>query len=112
MPRVSHGRFLLSTLLVTEVLFPCLAPAQHDNGDDHGTTPQISGVWRGNSECVIKDSSCHDEVNVYRFSGIEGKAGHFTCEGSKVVGGKEIPMGFLERRYYVKSHTLASENSG
>jgi hypothetical protein len=112
MPRVSNRRLLFSTLLVTQAVFSCLAQAQHDNNDDQGTVPQISGVWRGKSDCVIKDSPCHDEVNVYRFAQIESKAGHFTCEGSKVVDGKEIPMGALTWRYDTKTHTLESENSG
>jgi hypothetical protein len=76
------------------------------------TAPQIAGVWRGHSECVDKDSSCRDEVNVYRFTEIKGKPGRFLCAGSKVVDGKEVPMGDLEWVYDIETKTLESDNSG
>ena len=72
----------------------------------------ITGTWRGTSDCAVKNSSCHDEINVYRFSEITGKPGWFSGDGSKIVDGKEISMGTLEWSYDAATHTLKSENSG
>jgi hypothetical protein len=44
---------------------------------------QIVGIWRGNSVCAVANSPCHDEVNVYRFSDIPAKPGHFSCKHKK-----------------------------
>ncbi|HYL84500.1 MAG TPA: hypothetical protein VE263_09715 [Candidatus Angelobacter sp.] len=69
----------------------------------------IAGVWRGNSVCVERSSPCHDEVNVYRFSRVEGKANTFLVTASKVVEGKEIVMGSGEWKYDEATKTLESE---
>lgn len=76
------------------------------------TAQQIAGAWRGHSECADKDSPCRDEVNVYRFTEITGKPGRFLGAGSKVVDGKELPMGDLEWVYDPETKTLESDNSG
>jgi hypothetical protein len=70
----------------------------------------ISGMWRGDSECVVKNSSCHDEVNVYRFSEVIDRPNWFSGTGSKVVNGREVTMGTLEWQYDPKSHILESKN--
>lgn len=70
---------------------------------------KIAGVWRGNSVCVDKNSPCHDEVNVYRFSPVAGKADAFLVAASKVVDGKEIEMGSGEFKYDDKTKTVESE---
>jgi hypothetical protein len=67
-----------------------------------------SGTWRGHSECTIKDSPCHDETNIYRFSKIAGKPGTFTGVGSKIVDGKEVVMGTLEWSYDPQKQSLTS----
>lgn len=51
---------------------------------------QISGTWRGNSVCAVPDTPCHNEVNVYRFSEIEGKVNRFSRTASKIVNGKVV----------------------
>jgi hypothetical protein len=33
----------------------------------------IAGIWRGESKCVQKESACHDETVVYRFSPLREK---------------------------------------
>jgi hypothetical protein len=48
----------------------------------------------------------------YRFTEIKGKPGWFLGAGSKVVDGKEVPMGDLEWVYDPESRTLTSDNSG
>jgi len=54
---------------------------------------RIAGIWRGHSACVDKNSACHDEVNVYRFSTVAGRPNTFSVTASKVVDGKEVVMG-------------------
>ena len=71
---------------------------------------RISGTWRGNSECAVKNSPCHDETNVYRFSEVAAQPGWFSGNGSKVVNGKEVSMGTLDWQYDAKSHILESKN--
>lgn len=71
---------------------------------------QISGTWRGNSECAVKNGSCHDETNVYRFSEVAARPGWFSGNGSKVVNGTEVSMGTLNWQYDAKSHILESKN--
>jgi hypothetical protein len=64
------------------------AAGAHAASDDS----EITGVWRGNSTCEVKESACHDEVNVYRISSIAGRPGWVSVAGSKVVEGREIAM--------------------
>jgi hypothetical protein len=77
------------------------APAAADEG-----VSQIVGTWRGNSVCMVKDSPCQDEVNVYRFSKLAGRPGSFTGTASKVVDGKEIVMGSGEWTYDSEKRVL------
>lgn len=69
---------------------------------------QIAGIWRGNSTCAIKDSPCHDEVNLYRIATISGKPGWVSVTASKVIEGKEIVMGSSEWKYDEAKHTFES----
>ena len=68
--------------------------------------PQIAGTWRGDSVCAVPNTPCRNEVNVYRFSKIPGKANRFSCTAAKVVGGKEIVMGSGEWTYNPSKRTL------
>ena len=70
---------------------------------------RIVGVWRGHSVCQVKDSPCHDEVNVYRFSSIEGRDDTFSVTASKIVDGQEIVMGSSAWKYDAEKHILESE---
>lgn len=83
-----------------------LHASQNANGDARDVRPEIVGVWRGHSECVVKDSPCHDEVNVYRFSKIAGQENAFSVTASKVVDGKEVVMGTSEWKYDDKEQVL------
>jgi hypothetical protein len=60
---------------------------------------RIAGTWRGNSVCMVKNSPCHDEVNVYHFSKLAGKPSSFSATASKIVDAKEIVMGTGEWTY-------------
>jgi hypothetical protein len=70
---------------------------------------RIAGTWRGSSLCVVKNSPCHDEVNVYRFSEAAGKPSIFSVTASKIVDGKEIVMGTREWKYDVEKQILECE---
>ena len=111
MPKISIAQLVAASLLFRVTLF-CFAQAPGAGTVAHGTQSQIAGTWRGHSECARKNSPCHDEVNVYRFSEIAGKPGRFSGVGSKIVDGKEIVMGTLEWNYDAEKHSLESENSG
>ena len=69
----------------------------------------IAGVWRGHSECVVKNSPCHDEVNVYRFSRMDGRGNAFSVSASKVVNGQEVVMGTSEWKYDEKKQVVECE---
>lgn len=60
-------------------------------------------------ECVLKNSPCRDEINVYRFSELAGKPGWFSGVGSKLVNGKEISMGTLDWSYDAEKHILKAK---
>ena len=64
-----------------------------------GPRAQIAGTWRGHSVCMVENSPCHNENNVYRFAEIAGKPGRVSVTASKVVEGKEIVMGTSEWMY-------------
>lgn len=79
------------------------------SGSAEDTRIAIEGVWRGHSVCEDKGSSCHDELNVYRFSKVAGKANTFLVTASKVVDGREIVIGSSEWKYEEGKKTLESE---
>ena len=69
--------------------------------------PRVEGVWRGSSECMVKNSPCHDETNVYRITAIPGKTYRFKVAGSKIVDGQEVAMGpALNWDYDPQKHLL------
>ena len=107
MPRISWKRSMAAAPL-TALLVGALLP--QGGAQIVGARSQISGTWRGNSQCVLKNSPCHDETNVYRFSELAARPGWFSGSGSKVQSGKEIPMGTLDWRYDPTSHLLESKN--
>lgn len=78
-------------------------------GGVENAQPRIAGVWRGHSECSVKNSACHDEVNVYRFSRIAGQANAFSVTASKIVDDKEVVMGSSECKYDEKKRVLECE---
>jgi hypothetical protein len=90
------------------LLFLCLSVGYGTSFAQGGSTadPQVVGVWRGHSVCMVKDSPCHDEVNVYRISAIAGKPRIYFVSGNKIVDGREQVMGTGEWKYDVNTHEL------
>jgi hypothetical protein len=112
-PTVPIGRFMLAASLIGfGGLFSFAQVPGGGGAAIDGSQSQITGTWRGNSECVLKSSPCRDEKNVYRFSEVAGKPGWFSGIGSKLVNGKEISMGTLDWNYDAEKHILKSESSG
>lgn len=64
------------------------APAQQA-----GTSNPI-GVWRGASKCLVQPSPCHDEVTVYRITGVNA-SDSLSMDASKIVNSREEGMGVL-----------------
>jgi len=95
----------------TQIASLCLALIPGSQAQNVAGQLQITGTWRGNSECAVKNSACHDETNVYRFSEIATRLGWFSGTGSKLVNGKEISMGALDWKYDAESHVLESNNA-
>jgi hypothetical protein len=71
--------------------------------------PSVVGTWKGESLCVGNRPACKNEVAVYRFEAIPGKAGMFLQLGDKIINGKREPMGKLEYRYDEAKGELSSE---
>ena len=97
---------LAASLVSAAAPIPQNAAASASGTDDE---PRIVGTWRGDSLCVEKGTSCHDEIAVYRIAVIPGKRGYLLVTGGKVVYGKEIVMGSGEWRYDSVRHTLTGE---
>jgi hypothetical protein len=105
------GRWMLGASLICFSTLSGVAQAPNRQAAIDDSPSQIVGTWRGTSECAVKSSPCHDEINVYRFSKIPARPGWFSGTGSKVVDGKEISMGTLNWSYDATSHALRSESS-
>ena len=88
--------------------FVPVAIAAQQPGAAGSADAQISGVWRGTSECQVKDSACRDEANVYRISAAQ-EPGWFTVVGAKIIDGREIVMGTSDWHYEAGAHTLSTQ---
>jgi hypothetical protein len=105
------GRRMLDASLICFSTLVGVAQAPNRQAAIDDSQSQIVGTWRGTSECAVKSSPCHDEINVYRFSKVPARPGWFSGTGSKIVDGKEFSMGTLNWTYDAASHTLRSESS-
>jgi hypothetical protein len=99
--RASQGFRFGLFLLVSSAA--CLAQERAVEND------QVAGVWRGHSVCMVKNSPCQDEVNVYHISAIPANPSTYFVSGNKVVNGKEEVMGTNEWKYDANAHTLSHE---
>ena len=99
--------FIVLFVVTASALTPAQSHATKAANDDQ----QIAGIWKGNSTCVVKNSPCRDEVNVYHISRIAEKPNSFMVTGSKVVDGNEIMMGSGEWTYDAQKRTLSWETA-
>ena len=70
----------------------CSANAQSPAQPTAPTTPL--GVWRGTSVCLVRPSSCNDEIVVYRITPMK-TADSLAVDARKIVRGQEQDMGVL-----------------
>ena|SRR5215813_2597371 len=105
MTRLLAGCLLLLSFILT---FTCVVHTQDKTNSDSDTTSAVTGVWRGNSTCMVKNSPCHDEVNVYRIAKVADKPGMVSVTADKIVDGKEVVMGTFEWKYDAQKHSLDS----
>ena len=101
----------LAVCLAASLVSAIAAIPQNAQGSSSATDDEskIEGTWRGDSVCIQKGTSCHDEIAVYRISAIPGTHGHFMVSGGKVVDGREVAMGSGDFRYDSEKHTLTGE---
>jgi hypothetical protein len=59
--------------------------------------PSALGVWRGTSVCLVRPSSCNDEIVVYRITRVR-TSDTLSVDASKMVNGQEEEMGVLSCR--------------
>ena len=98
--------WLAGSMVIAIIALPQNTRVNASATDDES---KIAGTWRGDSVCVEKGTSCHDEIAVYRIAAIPGKRGYLAVTASKVVDGREIVMGSGEWRYDSGIHTLTVE---
>ena len=64
-----------------------------------------AGTWRGTSLCLVRPSSCNDEVVVYRIASTKAPDS-LTVDARKIVNGAEEEMGVLACRFSPPTGTL------
>src|SRR5258708_16853571 len=69
----------------------------------------MTGDWRGESVCQVRESGCHDEDSLYHISKIAEKPHWYSLRADKIVEGKPVTMGTSECSYDAKKHALACE---
>jgi len=75
-----------------------LVALSHRAGAQQTTTAASAiGVWRGTSICLVRPSPCHDEVVVYRITGLPAHDS-VSLDARKIVNGQEEEMGVLACR--------------
>jgi hypothetical protein len=83
------------TGVAVAVLLAHAASAQTPSRQSTGTTPV--GIWRGTSVCLVRPSSCNDEIVVYRITRLKA-ADSLAVDARKIVRGEEQEMGVLTCR--------------
>jgi hypothetical protein len=63
-----------------------------------------AGTWRGTSLCLVRPSSCNDEVVVYRVTRVAGDS--MSMDARKIVAGKEEEMGVLACKHVAAQNEL------
>jgi hypothetical protein len=76
-------------------LFAVAASAQSPAQRPAAATPV--GIWRGTSSCLVRPSSCNDEVVVYRITRMKSPDS-VAMDGRRIVRGEEQEMGVLTCR--------------
>lgn len=83
-------------VLMLSVPVACLL-ASTASAQAAATMPQHAsplGVWRGTSVCLVRPSSCNDEIVVYRITPLSARD-TVSMDALKIVRGEEEDMGVL-----------------
>ena len=94
--------YLRSSLVVIVAvgMFARRAPAQAAPGGSSAV-----GVWRGTSLCLVRPSSCNDEVVVYRIAGMK-TSDSVSVDARKIVNAREEEMGVLACRLVARGASV------
>ena len=100
---------LVRAWLISALLFS-LNPSLHYAAAGLGPhSASVIGTWKGESICVGNRPACKNEVVVYRFEAVPGKAGFVLQFADKIIDGQRVPMGKLEFQYNEAKGELSSE---
>lgn len=81
----------MRTHVAAIALLGALAQSAIAQAPSHGSP---IGTWRGTSTCLVRPSSCNDEVVVYRITPLKA-ADSLSVAAFKIVHGEEQDMGTL-----------------
>src|SRR5436305_1657485 len=103
----------LKHVLIRALLLVCgwnlSLPCQSRVTPSHFAPPPVLGTWKGESICVGNRPACKNEVVVYRFEAVPGKAGIVLQLADKIIDGQRVPMGKLEFQYNEAKGELSGE---
>lgn len=103
------GILLAAALLIVPLRAP--APAAENRPPLRGrdTTGIAGTTWTGESICVGDRPACRNEVVVYRFMAVYGRADLVTLYADKIIEGKRVPMYKLDFVYDREKGRLSGE---
>lgn len=88
--RTIRNRLAVATILAIASVRPLAA----QSASTVRPTTSVIGTWRGVSTCLVRPSSCKDEVVVYRVAAGTARDS-ILLDARKVVNGQEEEMGVL-----------------
>jgi hypothetical protein len=97
------------TLLISALLFSLTPSLQSAAARLRPNSASVIGTWKGESICVGNRPACKNEIVVYRFEAVPGKAGVVLLFADKIIEGERVPMGKLEFQYNEAKGELSCE---
>ncbi|MBS1792120.1 MAG: hypothetical protein JST85_30720 [Acidobacteria bacterium] len=108
-------RFIGIVLIVGAVVIGirALAAQKESSSQTKSISPQVVGVWKGESICVNKEKfpACNDEQVVYHIKKSAAASDQVTIAADKIVHGKAEEMGVLDFKYDSEKGSLVCEFS-
>jgi hypothetical protein len=105
-------RFCSAGILAGNFLFlSAAAPAQSKSPDP---SPEILGIWEGESKCTVPGSPCHDEHVIYEIAPDKDKTAPapLKMDGYKVLNGERQFMGTLRCEFDSAKKNLSCTSRG
>ena len=72
------------------------------------TDDTLSGDWRGDSICVVRNSACVDEKSLYHFKKL-GQTDRYSLQADKIVNGQPVNMGTVDCVFAPEKQALTCE---